>query len=103
MSACFTNSAVIARLDRAIQYAAASRLTARPLEYWVPAFGDVWKELRRHPRHPEVAASSAALEGSTATSRADSSFEARKSSHLRMTGLNDISYILTRGDDERDV
>ncbi len=33
-----SHSAVIARLDRATQYAAALGLIARPLEYWVPAF-----------------------------------------------------------------
>ena len=33
-----TNSAVIARLDRAIQYAALSRFYISTLEYWIPAF-----------------------------------------------------------------
>ena len=33
------HSTVIARLDRAIQYAAAYRFNfRRPLEYWIPAF-----------------------------------------------------------------
>jgi hypothetical protein len=32
------HSAVIARLDRAIQYAAACPSRSRPLEYWIPAF-----------------------------------------------------------------
>ncbi|MGY2904322.1 hypothetical protein ACVWVY_003343 [Bradyrhizobium sp. URHC0002] len=38
MSPLAIHSAVIARLDRAIQYAAASPPSARPLEYWIPAF-----------------------------------------------------------------
>jgi hypothetical protein len=33
-----SHDVVIARLDRAIQYAAASRLTTTALEYWMPRF-----------------------------------------------------------------
>ncbi|MGF6306941.1 hypothetical protein ABIB82_001088 [Bradyrhizobium sp. i1.8.4] len=43
-------SAVIARLDRATQYAAASRFTAWPLEYWIPAFAGMTTTFEETPR-----------------------------------------------------
>jgi len=46
------HAAVIARLDRAIQYAAALRFTAWPLEYWVPAFAGTTAAIPDCDRRP---------------------------------------------------